>query len=267
MGAPRIGRVDGLVFEVGGDGPPLLLIHEGIGDRGSWDPHWDAFCDDFTTVRFDQRGFGESADPAGPYALHEDALTVMQAAGFERAAVIGVSLGGAVAIDLALEHPGVVERAVFVSTRPDGGGVPPELVAKWEEVDRLAARGALGAANEIELGSWVDGVGRGPGEEADPSVRDAVGVVNRALLKRQSRFEHSPEDLDPPALQRLGELSELAILVITGVFDQPMVAEAATAIVAATGAERVDVAAAAHLPHLEQPREFREAALSFLAPG
>ena len=78
-----------------------FLVHEGIGDRGSWDPHWDAFCDHFTTVRFDQRGFGESADPTGPYALHEDALTVMRAAGFERAAVVGVSLGGAVAIERA----------------------------------------------------------------------------------------------------------------------------------------------------------------------
>ena len=267
MGAPRIGRVDGLAFEVGGDGPPLLLVHEGIGDRGSWDPHWDAFCDHFTTVRFDQRGFGESADPAGPYALHEDALTVMRAAGFERTAVVGVSLGGAVAIELALEHPGAIERAVLVSTTPDGGVDPPGLVAKWEEVDRLVARGDLDAANEIELGIWVDGVGRGPGEEADPAVRDAVGAVNRSLLKRQSRFRHSPADLEPPALQRLGELSELPILVITGAFDQPMVAEAATAIVAATGAVRMDVAGAAHLPHLEQPREFREAALAFLASG
>src|SRR5688572_2462154 len=97
--APRIGRVDGLVFEVAGTGPPLLLLHEGIGDRGSWDPHWHTFTERFTTIRYDARGFGESADPDGPYSAHADALSVLRAAGHSSAAVLGVSMGAAVAID------------------------------------------------------------------------------------------------------------------------------------------------------------------------
>jgi pimeloyl-ACP methyl ester carboxylesterase len=267
MGAPRIGRVDGLAFEVAGSGPPLLLLHEGVGDRGSWDPHWDALCERFTTIRYDQRGFGESADPVGPYALHEDALTVLGAAGFDRAAVMGVSLGGAVSVELALEHPAAVERAVLVSTTPDGHEAPPDLVARWEEVDWLVAAGDLDAANEIELQIWVDGVGRDPAEPPDPALRAAVAVVNRALLARQGAFEHRPSDLDPAAVQRLAELTELPLLLVTGAHDQPMVHEAAAAITGATAAERVDIAGAAHLPHLERPVQFREAVLGFLTAG
>lgn len=260
--APRIGRVDGLAFEVGGDGPPLLLLHEGIGDRSSWDPHWATFCERFTTIRYDARGFGESADPSAPFALHEDALTVMRAAGFDRAAVMGVSMGGAATLDLALEHPQALERAVLVSSRPGGLDAQADLMARWEEVDRLVDAGDIDAANEIELQIWVDGVGRDPAD-VDPEVRAAVGAVNRELLRRQAAFEVEPSEVEPPAAGRLGDL-DIPLLVVTGAHDVPMVREAVPLIVEATGAEAVEIAGAAHLPALERPDEFAAAALPFL---
>lgn len=266
MAASReTGRIDGLAFEVGGEGRPLLLLHEGIGDRGSWDPIWPDLCERHATIRFDARGFGESAEPDAPYSLHDDALKVLGAAGFDRAAVMGVSMGGAATIDLALEHPASVERALLVSTRPDGLDAPPSLVARWEEVDALVERGEHDAANEIELQIWVDGVGR-ERNHADPAVRAAVGAVNRELLIRQAALEHSPTDLDPPAVARLGELA-MPLLVVTGVHDQPMVREAASATVAATGAAAIEIEGAAHLPHLERPEEFVAAVLPFLEPA
>jgi 3-oxoadipate enol-lactonase len=261
-GAPRIGRVDGLAFEVGGDGPPLLLLHEGIGDRGSWDPHWETFCERFTTIRFDARGFGESADPTGPYALHDDALAVLKAAGFDRAAMMGVSMGGAVVVEAALEHPHAVERAVLVSSTPDGGEDPADLMARFEEVDRLVSAGDVDGANEIELQIWVDGVGRDPAD-VDPEVRAAVGAVNRELLIRQATFEFDPADVEPLAMTRLGDL-KLPLLVVTGVHDAQMVQDARRAIVDATGAAAVEIPGAAHLPALEQPGDFAAAVLPFL---
>ena len=260
--ASRIGRVNGLVFEVAGDGTPLLLLHEGIGDRGMWDPHWESFAERFTAIRFDARGFGESADPDGPYALHEDALAVLGAAGFDRAAVMGVSFGGAATLELALEQPDAVERAVLVSTTPEGWEPPADLVARFEEVDALVERGDIDAANEIELRVWIDGVGRDPAD-VDPSVRAFVASVNRRLLTRQAGLGQEPSELDPPAMERLGEL-EMPLLAVTGTHDQPMVREATRALVAATAAEHVEIAGAAHLPNLERPQAFRDAVLAFL---
>jgi 3-oxoadipate enol-lactonase len=264
--APRIGRVDGLVFEVAGDGPPLLLLHEGVGDRGSWDPHWDALVDRFTAIRYDARGFGGSADPSGSYAMHEDALSVLEAAGHQRAAVMGVSMGGAAAIDLALAHPNAVERLVVVSGQPGGGDVPAVLRERWAEVDRLVGAGDIPAANEIELEIWVDGVGRDP-SEVNPAVRAAVGAVNAALLARQATFEHEPVGLDPPARERLGELRGLPLLVVTGEHDQAMVREAATLMAESAGARTVEIAGAAHLPAFERPAEFAAVVLPFLEGG
>ena len=266
MSASRISRVDGLVFEVAGDGPPLLLHHEGIGDRASWDPQWDALTERFTAIRFDARGFGESADPDAPYALHDDVLSVLHAAGFDRASVMGVSFGGAVTIEFALEYPEAVERAVLVSTRPDGVPPPPELMARFEEVDRLVGAGDIDAANEIELEIWVDGVGRDP-SEVDPALRSAVAAVNRGLLERQAGFEHEPIELDPPAIERLPELSGLPLLAVTGEYDQPTVLEAAPVMSEIAGAETVEIPGASHLPHMERPEEFAAAVLPFLKQG
>ena len=262
MNASRISRVDGLVFEVGGDGPPLLLHHEGIGDRGMWDGLWGAFCERFTAIRFDARGFGESADPTEPYAMHEDVLSVIRAAGFERAAMMGVSMGGAVLVELALENPEAVERLVLVSATPDGMPDSPELMARFEEVNRLVEGGDLDAANEIELGIWVDGEGRDPAE-VDPDVRAAVGAVNGELLRRQAAFEHEPVEVEPFAATRLDQL-EMPVLVVTGVHDVQSVQDARMAIVEATGCEAIEIDGAAHLPHLERPDEFAAAVLPFL---
>ena len=264
--AARIGRVDGLAFEVAGDGPPLLLLHEGIGDRGSWEGHWGALCERFTAIRYDARGFGESTDPAAPYHLHSDALTVLHAAGFDRAAVMGVSMGGATALDLALEHPEAVERAVLVSTTPDGREGPPDLIARWEEVDRLVEAGDIPGANEIELQIWVDGVGRDRAE-VNADVRAAVGAVNGALLARQATFEHGPVELERPSGERLAELRGTPTLVITGEYDQPFVRAAAPVIATAAGAEAIEISGAAHLPALEQPAAFAAAVLPFLDHG
>jgi pimeloyl-ACP methyl ester carboxylesterase len=84
--------VDGLAYEVAGAGPPVLLVHEGIADRTMWDPQWEGWSDRFTLIRYDQRGFGESDDPAGEFSLHGDALAVLDAADVDRARVVGASM-------------------------------------------------------------------------------------------------------------------------------------------------------------------------------
>ena len=265
--APRIGRVDGLAFEVAGDGPPLLLLHEGIGDRGSWEGHWGALCERFTAIRYDARGFGESADPAAPYHLHSDALTVLRAAGFDRAAaVMGVSMGGATVLDLALEHPEAVERAVLVSTTPDGRASPPDLIARWEEVDRLVEAGDIPGANEIELQIWVDGVGR-----------DRAEVERRRPRRSRGRQRH--------AARKTGELrarADGARAAIRGTARRagrnthprhhrrvrPAVRVRCRAHDRRRGRRRGDRdPEAAHLPALEQPAAFAAAVLPFLDRG
>ena len=67
-----------------------------------WDPQWEGWAGEFELVRCDHRGFGDSDDPVAAYGVHTDALEVLDDAGVGRAAVIGASMGGQAAIDLAL---------------------------------------------------------------------------------------------------------------------------------------------------------------------
>jgi 3-oxoadipate enol-lactonase len=160
----RNGEVE-LAYELLGDGPPLLLIQGlGYGGRG-WGPVLDPLAEDFTVAAFDNRGFGASDAPAGPYSvgeLAEDARAVLDAAGFGRAHVVGASLGGMVAQELALAHAERIDRLVLACTTPGGGAsfpMPARTVSLMQEAPamppkialRKFAENAVGAGGSDEL--------------------------------------------------------------------------------------------------------------------
>lgn len=258
----------GLVYEVAGDGPAVLLIHAGIADRRMWEPQWLAWRDRFTLIRYDIRGFGESPDPAGEHSLHADAVSILDAAGIERAAVVGASIGGRAAIDLAIVHPERVTALLAVGATPSGWEHEAELLTAFEAVEEAYGRGGIDAANEVELRIWVDGPRRGP-EEVDSSVRGQVSRMNLDALAREESRELDGTDaiateLRPPAFERLTELAMPALVVI-GELDQPSVNAGATALAEAVAGARVEtIPNAAHLPSLERPAEFDAVALPFL---
>lgn len=117
-----------LAWERHGAGAPLLLI-QGLGyARWGWEPVVEPLAQSFDVILFDNRGIGESDAPEGPYttaALAGDALQVLDEAGVERAHVLGTSLGGMVAQELALSAPGRVDRLVLASTTPGGSASFP----------------------------------------------------------------------------------------------------------------------------------------------
>ncbi len=112
-----------MYYEIHGDGFPLLLVN-GLGsDHGEWLCQLPAFAARFRVVLFDNRGAGDSEVPPGPYStagMADDASALLAAVGIGRAHVLGVSLGGMIAQELALRHPGRVERLVLACTSPGG---------------------------------------------------------------------------------------------------------------------------------------------------
>jgi pimeloyl-ACP methyl ester carboxylesterase len=242
----------------------VLLLHEGIADRTMWDPQWEGWAGEFELVRCDHRGFGDSDDPVAAYGVHTDALEVLDDAGVGQAAVIGASMGGQAAIDLALAAPDRVWALVAVAAVPSGWRHGPELLAMWDEIDEAWETEGVDAANELELRMWVDGAGRGP-LDSDPRARRKISRLNRALIERQGAWatEVEPTALEPPAVERLGELS-VPTLVVTGAHDQPSVLAGAEHLAARTGAETSEIADSAHVPSLERPQPFDVAVLPFL---
>jgi 3-oxoadipate enol-lactonase len=112
-----------IAWERHGAGPPLLLIH-GLGyARWGWEPVLPGLAERFDVLLFDNRGIGESDVPPGPYTVAEmaaDAVQVLDEAGVGRAHVVGTSLGGMIAQELALTYPERVDRLVLACTTPGG---------------------------------------------------------------------------------------------------------------------------------------------------
>ena len=117
-----------IAWERHGSGPPVLLIH-GLGyARWGWEPVLPGLAEHFDVLLFDNRGIGESDAPPGPYTVAEmaaDAVRVLDEAGVDRAHVVGTSLGGMIAQELALSYPDRVDRLVLACTTPGGQRAHP----------------------------------------------------------------------------------------------------------------------------------------------
>jgi pimeloyl-ACP methyl ester carboxylesterase len=108
-----------LAYRVVGEGEPILLIM-GLGADGiAWQPHVKDYAKRFRCIVPDNRGVGGSDAPAGPYSTSQmanDCAAVLRAVGDEPAGVVGISMGGAIAQELVLNHPSLVNRVVLVSS-------------------------------------------------------------------------------------------------------------------------------------------------------
>ncbi len=145
-------------WESQGDGSPLLLI-QGLGyGRWGWEPIVAGLAARHRVVRFDNRGIGESDKPDGPYTAAQmagDALQVLDEAGIDRAHVLGASLGGMIAQELAVAAPERIDRLILCCTTPGGPTtVPmPEVTMRlFEEAPSLAPEVALRRFIENALG-------------------------------------------------------------------------------------------------------------------
>jgi 3-oxoadipate enol-lactonase len=137
-----------IAWDERGSGAPLLLI-QGLGyARWSWEPVVPGLAERYRVLFFDNRGIGESDKPEGPYTAREmadDALQVLDEAGVQRVHVLGASLGGMIAQELATAAPERVDRLVLCCTTPGGADAVPmpevtvRLFAQAAELEPLVA--------------------------------------------------------------------------------------------------------------------------------
>ncbi|MCB0994300.1 MAG: alpha/beta fold hydrolase [Acidimicrobiales bacterium] len=124
MPTQRVRDLD-LYHELHGDGPPLLMISGTGNDLRNSAPQLSPLNRRFTVCHYDQRGLGQTSKPAGPYTMADyadDAAALLDALGWDRVPVVGVSFGGMVAQNLVVRHPERVERLVLACTSPGGSG-------------------------------------------------------------------------------------------------------------------------------------------------
>lgn len=108
-----------MYYELAGAGPPLVVIPGLAGDISEWHAITDPLAERFRVLAFDNRGGGQTDKPDAPYTIEQmasDAAGLLRAVGVGPATVLGVSMGGRVALALALDHPELVSRLILVST-------------------------------------------------------------------------------------------------------------------------------------------------------
>ena len=247
-------------YEVRGSGPPVILAHGGGFDHRMWDDQVDELGRSFTLVRYDARGFGRSGSSEGsPFQYHEDLAALVRHLGFERVSVVGQSLGGRVAVDLALTHPDLVEKLVLVGPGLSGWPWDRSAFGSWITRIRDAVRtgDSAGAAE-----AWLASSYMSPAMER-PELQERLRMLARANVRNFFEQTQEPE-LEPPAFKQLGEL-RVPILLVIGTRDEAEILKIGDTLQThVAGIRRVMLEGAGHAPNIEQPERFNRMVLEFL---
>ncbi|MEZ0469437.1 alpha/beta fold hydrolase [Luteimonas salinilitoris] len=247
-----------LYYQVAGTGPPVVLIHGANLDLRMWDEQMEPLAASFRLIRYDVRPFGRSGPQSEGFSHVEDLGRLMDRLEIEQASLVGLSLGGRIALDFALEHPERVRRMVLAGPGLTGFEQPRDPA--------LAAAIAAARAGEPEQAAKLS--------LAMPYLAPAMeqaqlaGRVRRLVMENAHAWAmpRPPERLpDPPTIERLAEI-HTPTLILLGERDTPGI----HAIVARlehelANAERVTLPGVGHLPSMEAPTEFNRLVLDFFA--
>lgn len=242
----------------------VLLLHAGIADSRMWQPQVEVLrAAGHRVLAPDLRGFGEQELQPAPFSYVRDVEWLLDGP----AAVVGSSLGGRVALELAVLRPDLVQRLVLIAPGLPGWEWSDDTRAGWAEEEAAFEQGDFEGAAEASLRLWLDGPRRSP-EALDPAMRSAVrGMVLRSYELQQHAWDTGAEEektLDPPVNSRLGEI-RCPTLVLVGDEDvADMQAIAAHIADSVSGARLVNLPEAAHLPSLERADETNALLLEFL---
>ncbi|NOZ78914.1 MAG: alpha/beta hydrolase [Acidobacteria bacterium] len=257
-----------LYYRDEGNGSPVLLIHGHTLDHRVFDGITPALtAAGLRVIRPDLRGHGSSSMPGEGYRFSDhaaDMRAVLEAAGIEHASVAGFSLGGGIALEMALTMPQLIERMVLIDPVMPGRPFEPAFMDNIRQVARTARTGGIRAAME---GPWASSPlfahslsKPGVREKLAEIVRDFPGAEYLATRRDAPSHEWQVPD-------RLGEITA-PVLVISGENDMPgfraFAREAAEGI---PGARLVAVPGCGHLVPLEDPETLARLIIEHVTAG
>ena len=256
------GRVR-IAYDVRGHGRPLVLV-QGVGiGRWGWEPVADRLARRFQVITIDNRGIGASDTPPGHFttrAMAQDVLAVMDHAGIRRASVLGTSLGGMVAQELALSHPERVDRLVLVATVPGGRRSRPMPLGT---TFLFAAAPFL--TDKARLRQFVDNALGPVTRRRRPEIAERLAAAK--LAAPQSEAARRAQVAAGMLFNPLGRQRHIGqpTLVIQGTADRVVDPGNADVLASLLPDARLELfEGAGHLLYWEQPRRFARVVAGFL---
>ena len=229
----------------GAPGHPTVVVGGSLGSTlASWGPAIAALSVDFQVIAYDHRGHGGSPAPAGPYSIEDLALDVvglLDEQQVDRAHVVGLSLGGMVAQQIAAQQPHRVDRLVLLCTSAHADRQP------WTERAATVRAGGTGAIADAAVGRWLTSHYRLAHPEVAAGLREMLVSIDD---EGYAACCEAIADMDlRPGLSRI----QAPTLVIAGAEDPSMPPEQMRAMAAAIAGSRFEVVPGAHVPPLEHP--------------
>ena len=252
-----------IYYEIRGKGSPIVLIHGGLMDTKMWEYQFEFFSKHYKVICYDVRGFGKSDIPQRPFSHHQDLYALLNQLKISKAFVLGLSMGGAIAIDFTLEHPEMVSALILAAPSVSGFKYSNELMEKSLALF-LAAREKSGAQALQMLFNdpfWNYFV---PSTEF-PNARKLF----KEIVKENTRiFFIDPnlnQPLEPSAVERLSEI-KIPTLIISAERDHSdNTAVAALLGERINGAKTIEISGVGHMVNMEKPEEFNKIVYNFLS--
>ena len=263
-----------ITYRAAGRGPVVLLIHGMAGSASTWKQVMPALSQRFTVVAPDLLGHGRSDKPSGDYSLGAFASMLrdlLVALGHDHVTVVGQSLGGGVAMQLAYQYPELCARLVLVGSGGLGREVSPLLrllsLPGAEAVLMLACAqpvrgaiagvGGLAARAGLQPAPVVAELWRSYASLGDDATRQAFLRTLRAVIDRGGQAVS--------AANRLHLAAEMPTLIVWGDADPIIPVEHARAAHEAIPGSRLEVfEGVGHYPHCEAPGRFVEVLVEFI---
>lgn len=242
-----------------GEGSTVALLHGMPLDHRMWDETVKVLHRRYRVIRYDLRGVGRSGDAGDSFSHHDDLHALLERLEVDRASIVGISVGGKIAIDFALRYPHQVRNLVLINPGLSGYRWSDAFLSNEREIQRLREAGQVEQALERFLQTWVEGPFRNRSEVV-PSVRQYVRQTVLDYWKRESKgMPHFP-----PAVDRLAEIS-VPTLVIRGDRDWEEIQSLAQFVASSIPqAELITITGTGHFPPLEQPDAFHAHLIRFL---
>ena len=247
-----------LYYESRGSGPAVVLLHGGLNDSRLWDAQMAPLSKRFRVVRYDLRGFGRSNAEPVEFWPTEDLRALLDFLKIEQATLVGLSLGGIIAADFALEHPARVRSLVLVGPGLRGFKTTPD--EKTLNAYRVGAREGAEKYFEAFLESpLLAGLRARP--EAREAMRRMMVENHKAIAYISAGHSQSPE---PPTAERLGQIKAPTLVVVGSLDGRNLLDIADTLAAKVPGARKVTIPGASHHPPVETPAELNRILLDFL---
>lgn len=245
----------------------IVALHAGVADRRAWTgcaPGWAS--DGWRVVAYDRRGFGDSTWRAEPHDHVADLVAVVDERHIDRAVLVGNSMGGGLAIDFALAHPGRVQALVLVGSAVTGESPVEDVGTEAEQaldsaIGAAEDAGDLDEVNRLECHYWLDGPEQAEGRVGGEVRQRFLSMNRRALTAPDVGERRSPPDAWP-------RLEKIAVptLVVAGVLDERMILAFADRLTRdIPGAHLVQLPDSAHLPSLDDTQRFTSVVADFLS--